>query len=294
MVIDLAPYFPAAWLRITGEDAPGYLQGQASRDLQGAGGEPVYTLLLDHKGKIQADAFVGRTADGFWACSYQVDSGALRTRLEAFIVADNVVIEDQTAEIAGISLFGAGARESLEEARRALGLEGTVFAGRRAASENWEWVLPRADRDNALRWLSSRAEPLHRQIDADELEWRRIEGRRVAIPADAGPRDLPQEAGLGEDAVSYAKGCYVGQEVMARLKTRGRVRRRLRRFGGTGIPPPRGSALYREGQKVGESRSTAVRAGEFIGWAMIGGELPPGTRLRAGSADGVEIALTDE
>lgn len=294
MVIDLAPYFPAAWLLISGEDARDYLQGQASRDLQGAAGEPVYTLFLDHKGKIQADAFVGQAADGFWAASYYVGSDALRTRLEAFIVADNVVIEDRTSEIAGISIFGRDARASLEEARRALGVPGTVFRGRRTAAENWEWVLPQGDRDSALRWLAERAQPPHPPVEADELEWRRIEGRRVAIPADAGPADLPQEAGLGEEAVSYAKGCYVGQEVMARLKTRGRIRRRLRRFGGMGVPPPRGSALYREGQKVGESRSAAGRAGEFIGWAMVGGELPMGAPLRAGSADGAEIALTDE
>jgi folate-binding protein YgfZ len=88
---------------------------------------------------------------------------------------------------------------------------------------------------------------------------------------DVGPSDLPNEAGLETDAISFKKGCYLGQEVMARLQSMGRVRRRLRRVRSRGpaIPAP-GAALFCGGRPAGEMRSAVVDgAGGAIGLAML-------------------------
>lgn len=71
--------------------------------------------------------------------------------------------------------------------------------------------------------------------------------------------------------MSYAKGCYLGQEIMARLKTRGRLRRRLRRVRGVGVPPPLPASLWQDGRAVGELRSAVPdeSGDDFIGLALL-------------------------
>src|ERR1700679_2656769 len=124
----------AAFLRITGDDASSFLQGQFSQDLRRLtiGGPPAYGLLLNHKGRVQADAFILRTADGFRLASYECSGDSLRSRLETYIIADDVTVEDLTAAYAGISVLG--------ETRPAAPADGFVFPGRRALTPNWEIV----------------------------------------------------------------------------------------------------------------------------------------------------------
>jgi folate-binding Fe-S cluster repair protein YgfZ len=80
---------------------------------------------------------------------------------------------------------------------------------------------------------------------------------------------LPNEGGLEDDAISYTKGCYLGQEVMARLKNLGQVRRRLHLVHGMGAPPKPGSVLYQGDLHVGETRSAAVDGENFVTLAML-------------------------
>jgi hypothetical protein len=291
MGIDLAPYFPASWLKIGGEDAAEYLQGQVSNDLRRMGPRGIYTLILDHKGKIQADAFITRDGGEFWVGSVFVPPSVLRNRLEAFVVADDVTVEDRTGAFAGIAVLGAGAGSLVDRARQEMGLPGFALDGRRCAEENVEWIVPADRREAALEWLRKQAPGPTSILDEAELRRRRIRDGRVAVPADAGPGDLPQEAGLGEDAVSYQKGCYIGQEVMARLKTRGRVRRRLRRVRGAGVPPPAGTAVFLGARRAGETRSAAEDGGGFMAWAMIAGDAPTEGGLRLGAEGRAELAL---
>lgn len=288
---DLAPYFLAAWLWIDGEDAAGYLQGQVSGNLQGVGSSGLYTLLLDHKGKVQADAFIGVEKGRYWAGSYAVPAAVLKARLDAFVVADDVTVEDRTAEMGGIAVLGSGARTLVAEARAALSGEGVVFPGRRCAEENIEWILPRDRQGAALSWLRERSAGGANVIDAAQLQRRRILAGIPSVPVDAGPGDLPQEAGLG-DAVSYDKGCYVGQEVMARLKTRGRLRRRLRQVRGSGPVPPAGAPLYLEARKAGEMRSGAADQQGFIAWAMLAADVVSGASLRLKAEEGADAVVT--
>jgi folate-binding protein YgfZ len=92
-----------------------------------------------------------------------------------------------------------------------------------------------------------------------------------AVPIDIGPADLPQEAGLDAEAISFTKGCYLGQEVMARLQSMGQVRRRLVRVLGSGSPPPALPVpVFAAARQVGELRSAVTDGGEgWVGLALV-------------------------
>ena len=296
----------AAFLRVTGDDASSFLQGQFSQDLRGltAGGPPAYGLLLSHKGRVQADAFVLRTPDGFRLASYECPGESLRARLESYIIADDVTVEDLTADYSGFAVLANTPPE--------VPPGGFVFPGRRALTPNWEILYPLASGnaegakalDGLERDLRGRL-GLAREESPQWWEALRIRSGIPAVPRDAGPGDLPQEAGLTAAAVSFDKGCYLGQEIMARLKTRGRIRRGLRRVGGrvgeAGLPgaanarsgrvppalvlstraaPHPGLPLSWQGQTVGELRSWAMDGAEdWIGLAMVRVDVPADAEL---------------
>lgn len=259
---------PAGWLRASGADAFGFLQGQFTNDLRASGSGTVYGLWLNVKGKVLADSFVSPAGEPavYWIGSYFSPAATIRERLESHIIADDVTLEDQTADWAAVTVIGAGAAEHVRAARAGGNAPGVVFAGRRSRDENVEWVFPREATEMVLAALG----PLP-PVPASEMERRRIEAGIPAVPRDLGPADLPNEAGLEADAISYAKGCYLGQEVMARLKAMGQVRRRLLRVGSTLAPPaelPR--PLFAGARPAGELRSAAAAAaGGFTGLAMV-------------------------
>ncbi|HEX3730728.1 MAG TPA: folate-binding protein, partial [Opitutaceae bacterium] len=213
------PYIPAAMLHVSGEDAAAFLQGQFTNDLSGlAPGNAVYGLWLDVKGKVQADSFiVGGAAPGeFWIASLHSPGPLLRKRLEDFIIADDVAVAEPDGPWQGFALTGAEAGAWLAAEPR----PGWHFPGRRGAEPAWEWLVPAAEAEQARAALAG-----GRALAAEEMERRRIAAGIPAVPRDLGPADLPNEGGLEAAAISYSKGCYLGQEVMARLKSRGRLRR---------------------------------------------------------------------
>ena len=268
---------PAAVLKVTGEDAFPFLQGQFTQDLRLAAAEArvAYGLWLNQKGKVLADSFVLHHAGCWWVISLFSAATVIRERLEAYVIADDVVIEDETDRWAGISVVGHGASEFI---RRKLsgGLlpdgsfgaddNGFLFPGRRAKEPNGEWLYPIGTdrRLEALRAVGAA------ELDFTAMERLRIDAAIPAVPQDIGPSDLPNEGGLERDGISYTKGCYLGQEVMARLKTLGQVRRRLRRVAGP-VPPPADmpAVLFLEGKRVGELRSVVRTDEGFVGLAMI-------------------------
>jgi folate-binding protein YgfZ len=257
-------YRPSAWLRVTGADAAEFLQGQFTNDLRPVqGGSPVYGLWLDHKGKVLADSFIGQgPATGeFWIASLTSPGAAIRKRLEDYVIADDVVVEEGPEENA-VALVGEGVGAWLAAEPR----PGVFFRGRRAQEENWEWIFPAAAGAAVSAALAGA-----REEDAATLERRRIRDGIPSVPADIGGSDLPNEGGMEAAAISYTKGCYLGQEVMARLKLKGRIRRRIRRVSGPGPIPTLPAALWQGETKVGELRTTAAdEAGTgWVGLALL-------------------------
>ncbi len=276
---------PACWLLVSGEDAANFLQGQFTNELRGltssapgGGSGAVYGLWLTLKGKVLADSFVlrGAGANEFWIGSYFSPAAVIRARLEGHIIADDVLIEDQGTDWRGISVMGADA--SLLAERMRLG-GGFVFLGRRDRVGSLEFVFPAASVEMAKVADLVGAAPA---VDAEFMERRRIADGIPAIPADVGPADLPNEAGLEADAISYTKGCYLGQEVMARLKSMGQVRRRLLRVKGAGETwPALPAAVFSGSRQIGELRSgVSDGAGGWIGLALLSLlHLTPGATL---------------
>lgn len=276
---------PHAWLRVSGPDAAAFLQGQCTQDLRGVGDrQTVWALWLNTKGRVQGESLVlheaggagdGSDAEGvWWIWSPHTSGETLRARLEDFIIADDVVVEQVGAggawtqwtlagEAAEAWLCGAlGAEPPAAGAWAALA-GGYVFAGRRGQARVWEWLAPAGVAFSAPGLAELRAEDLARA---------RIAAGVPAIPAEFGPNDLPQEAGLEAVAISFNKGCYLGQEVMARLHAMGQVRRRLLRVAGEGAAPAAGAGLLRaaDPKRVGELRAAVDDGrGGWIGLAMV-------------------------
>jgi hypothetical protein len=238
---------PAAVLRVTGEDAFSFLQGQFTNDLRALEreAEAVYGLWLTVKGKVVADSFVLRLGDGAWGVvSYFSAAAAIRERLESFVIADDVTIADETGAWVGGSFLGSAPPE------RPAGV--FAWTGRRVRDGNREWLVPAAEEAAVRARLGGWEE-----WDAAKLESVRVATGVPAVPRDAGPGDLPNEAGLEGAAISYSKGCYLGQEVMARLRAMGQVRRSLVRVQLAGEAEPAGTpaALWQGERQVGELRS---------------------------------------
>lgn len=261
--IALFRYRPACVLRITGGDAATFLQGQFSNDLSNAEARrATYGLWLDRKGHVVADSHVAAAGEGgFWVVSLSSAASAVARRLEEFVVADDVALEDQTAAWGGLSLVGAGSGAWLASQPR----PGLCLPGRRTVGENWEWLRPDSERGDADAVQGART------LCLEDVERMRVASLIPSVPADIGPRDLPQEGGLEDAAISYSKGCYLGQEVMARLKSRGTVRRVLVRVRGPGAAPVPPAVLWRGEVGAGELRSAVADAGGggFVGLALV-------------------------
>lgn len=264
------PYFPACVLRATGPDAPTFLQGQFTNDLgKMTTGSSAYGLWLDRRGRVIADSQVirGLAVNEFLIVSASSESSVVAAHLQGHLIADEVEISDETRAWRGVALVGQGAGGWLASAPR----PGFAFRGRRSSAENFDWVMPLGEWPAAAEATSGM-----RQLDEAETELMRIRSAIPRIPVDIGPGDLPNEGGLDAQAISYSKGCYLGQEVMARVKALGRVRRGLVQVAGTGEPPAVPAALWSGESRAGELRSVARDAGGFAGLALVTAELAAG------------------
>ena len=291
---------PACVLRVSGPDAARFLQGQFSNDLSHLDDfGSKFGLWLDRKGKIVADSFcLRRRGNSFLVISDYCPSKVVAKRLSDYLIMDEVEIEDQTEGSAGICFWSS----DFEELARLSGLivpdantwhdgDGvTVFWGRRGKEKCLEVVFSKLEDRDAMMGVIENASSIQ-ILEPEDLLRLSIAELRPRVGIDVGDRDLPQEVGLAENAVSFSKGCYLGQEVMARLHSMGRTRKRLvgvrTENVDTVIETPQ-ALVDAVGKKRGELRSRAsLSDGHQIGLAVVsldaGDELltaKEGVRLR--------------
>jgi folate-binding protein YgfZ len=236
-----------AVVRITGEDTAAFLQGQCTADLRTV--TVTDALWLNRKGRVLAHTVVTKEADGsFLLLCPHLAAEALIAVVTANVIADDVVATDETARWQRYVAWGDAPTPA----------DAKLFPTRRFGVEAWDVLAP-----------IGAAMP-GEAGSREELEALRICAAVPAVPADCGANEFPQECGL--DAwVSYTKGCYLGQEVMARIQSMGSLRRILRRVEG---PVSVGLELKTpEGKVAGLVRSAA----DNVGLALVSVDLAEGT-----------------
>lgn len=249
-----------AVLAVRGEDAAEFLQNQGTADLRGADGLCRYSLFLDHKGMVQSDAQILRLGEeSFLLIRYAPDGSGLREKLERHIIADDVETEDLTgryrlelreADPAGAKVSpGSFARDG----------EAFLVAGRLWGAGTVERLVPReAPLDEAVRW-----------VDEEAALLRRLRAGIPLVGVDLTAENTPLEGGL-VSAISFEKGCYLGQEVVARQHRLGRSRKKLVRVESDSALRA-GQALELGGKEVGTVTSAAALedGSGWLGLAMV-------------------------
>ena len=206
-------------------------------------------LWLNRKGRVLAHTVVAKETDGsFLLLSPHLAADALTAVVTANVIADDVVATDETASWGRYVAWGV--EPALAAAK--------VFATRRFGVAAWDVLAPIG--------VAAPGGP----ASLAELDAQRVAAGVPAVPADCGANEFPQECGL--DAwVSYTKGCYLGQEVMARIQSMGSLRSILRRVSGSVVV---GQELKSsEGKVLGTVRSAAGQ----VGLALVSVDLAEGT-----------------
>ncbi|MCF3649948.1 hypothetical protein LZG03_09265 [Opitutaceae bacterium LMO-CP1] len=252
---------------MTGEDAESFLQGQFSQELRPARVGPInYGFWLTRQGKVFGDAVIVRESDDVWRIfSGSLSATALVERLESFIIADDVTVADETARWQAWRIAGGDVAAWLPNWRSE-----TAAAGGTA----WGWEEAQPLPGGSALIVASQPPPWPKnwpEATTEEFEQARIAAGIPRVPQDLGEGDLPQEAGLDAVGVSFNKGCYLGQEVMARLQSLGRVRRRLVTVAGAGdVPGVEQVDLWQGEKRVGALRSrVAGFDGAWLGLALV-------------------------
>ncbi len=249
-------------LRVTGSDRVRFLDGMLTNDVASLSpGESCYALLLERKGHILFDLFAIALEEEI-LLDTAAGGAELRAALSKFVIADDVEIEDRSALWGALAVEGPGAGAVLERLgapRPALGRVEAVTRG--GASVYW-WgggeLTPEGFRALGPRTALSGlldAASLPELTDA-QAETIRIEAFVPALGADFGERSFPQEARLHEAAVSTTKGCFLGQEIVTRIHSRGAVQRLLVQLRAE-QPMAVGAEIEAEGRRVGVITSAA-------------------------------------
>jgi tRNA-modifying protein YgfZ len=276
-------------LLLTGAETLEFLQGQVTNDVEALGpGRGCYAALLDHKGKLLADMRILRMTDSVWIDCEEVGLPALLKNVRTYSLGRDVKNEDLTAERAILSLIGPAAREALdtvppEEEHSFVEGEHGIYV---ATDLGVDVICAAADADAVREALG--IEP----ASEEAAECLRIESGRPRHGLDMTSSTIPEEAGINERAVSFTKGCYVGQETVARLHYKGKPNRFLRGLRLT-APVDRGATIVLGEREVGTVGSTCVSPAHGpIALALVRREASPGDTVTVGT-DSIEAAVIE-
>jgi tRNA-modifying protein YgfZ len=267
MLIDLSD---RAKLRVTGSDRIRFLNGQLTNDI--ANLKPsvaVYTCALSAKGKLCGDLFVTPLKDAVLLDYEPALRDSIPARLEKYLIADEVELEDITEQFALFHLCGMALPDTSLP-------EGTVTTSNRFAVDGKDLLLSATLKNVASKLVNETP------LTDSEVERFRIEQGIPRWGTELSEEVIPNEAGLDERAISYTKGCYLGQEIISRIKSLGHVNRHLRGvrlINGSELEP--GDKLGSEdGKQIGTVTSAGLseRLGGWIGLAYLRrGSDQPGT-----------------
>jgi folate-binding protein YgfZ len=256
-------------IALTGSDRVRWLNGMITNNVRDlATGHGVYAFLLNAQGHIQADLYAFQRGE-----SLLVDfEGALREKIlqlfDHYIIADDVEVTDVSGEITALGLTGPESRSVLERAGIAIPeltylqfaevrwqeIAITVLHSGEEARESWQvWIAP----EHVTTLWDALVHAGARPTGTMALNFFRIAKGIPQFGQDIRERDLPQETGQMR-ALNFDKGCYLGQEIVERIRSRGAVHREFGAFSVDGELPAPGTKIQADGKDVGEVTTTAV------------------------------------
>jgi tRNA-modifying protein YgfZ len=287
-------------LALTGSDARSFLQGQVTNDVESlAAGDGCYAAFLTPKGKMLGDLRILATDDELLVDTERVALQGLFNMIRRFSIGYEVELHKRTLERGLLSLVGPGAATvagagelpSDEHAHAVIDVPGTGVRARAIRTDVGIDLLCDAGEVDALRAaLEEQGVPA---VAEAAVECLRVQHGQPRYGIDLDDSVIPQEAGLNERAVSFTKGCYVGQETVARLYYRGKPNRQLRGLR-LSAPASPGDELTFEGRTVGQVTSVAQSpAFGPIALALVRREAPPGTVVTVGDGPGLTAEVVE-
>lgn len=293
-------------IRVMGPDARDFLHRMATNDIKALEvGQGARAALLNVNGRMVADFMAWRLGED----EYLLETAAATHReltdtLERFVIMERIDLEDASGELVRVTVWGP---EALAVSAHAIGADAApeanglwldpsdprrrILAVRRHAMVAWADLYVPAAQENAL--IAALREAGAEDSTAEVLEVLRVEAGNPKWGAELTPDVIPLEANLEAEAVSLTKGCYPGQEIIARIHARGAPARRLVgiRFS-DGIPAP-GDAVESDGRAVGAITSAVVSpalGGLALAYLRKGAGAE-GAAVQAGGFTGVVSAL---
>ena len=201
---------PRTLLRLTGADRLRFLNGQVTQDIKKLPpGHAVRSAITSSKGRLEADLHIAATPDSLLLETDFSLRESIRSRIEKFIVADDVTLEDISSSYT-LAHYTALSAPPADAPKDAL-----------------SFLCPRFREPGLDIWIPTTSTWRPNSTPLSDWEPLRIARGLPLWGVDVGPDTLPPEAGFESDAISSTKGCYIGQEVMSRLRSVGHVNRHL-------------------------------------------------------------------
>ena len=268
----IAPLDDIGWFRVTGPDRLRWLNGMLTNSIaQLAPGEGCYNFALNAQGHIQADLTAFLLEDSILLETSRDQIEKLLDHLNRFIIMDDVELADISVQRRGLLIAGPDASSLLA----AIGLSSEPTAPHQLTHLTWRAVavnlihahsplVPKFEIWTDSSTFDLIAHELRNagafEVDSAALEDLRILEGTPRVGTDIRDKDLPQETapiGVQSRALHFTKGCYLGQEIVERIHSRGGVHRAFSGFALTGALPAPGAILEAEGRPVAELTSVA-------------------------------------
>lgn len=293
-------------VELRGRDRSRFLHGMVTNDIRNLSpGQGCYALMLTPRGRILTDMRVLCLEE---ALVLLVDADLVEkdlALLRRYIIADQVEVIDRSADLAVLSLQGPKAAEAIAGLHGGTSLPEAPFQHhliqlgnlparcarvRRTAAGGYDLIVPQSQSVGLWKLLLQAGKPAGlRPVGLEAWNVHRLEAGIPWYGVEMDEARIPLETGL-EEAISYSKGCYIGQEVVARATFRGHVNRKLMGLLlSSGEPARGGDKIFRNGQEVGWVTDSAYSPGQrrAIALAYIRKEAwDPGTSVGVDSAAG--------
>lgn len=211
----------------TGEDQERYFNGQLTNDVrQATASQGVYACICSVKGMLEGDCYIFRAPESAGG-NLRISTGpeladSLLSRFDRFIIADDVLLDEFTHTWRQLHVVGPRAAESIA-ALSAPGGEGQWVRTDRLGLEGYDFLAPAAIYAKVREQVAAQLPELPPEV----VESLRVENGRPQWGKELVRDTLPQEAGVETLAVNYHKGCYIGQEIVSRVKSAGKLRRQI-------------------------------------------------------------------